>query len=101
VSLTPTRRRPLLSGYRTSMMQRMAQSMGEKVKENRVRQAAKRKDLALVKSRAKDPGDFTYGTYQLTDVRTGAVMYADPQSPRGYGLTLDEAEAAIATHTRR
>jgi hypothetical protein len=63
-----------------------------KVRENRLRRAAQRQGLRLEKSRARDPRDITYGTYQLVDVRYGGAVHADCTAGRGYGLDLDDVE---------
>lgn len=63
-----------------------------KVLENRLRRAAERQDLRLLKSRARDPRSRLYGTYMLVDQNNG-VVFADHSTGRGYGLDLvDVAE---------
>lgn len=63
-----------------------------KVLENRLRRAAERQDLRLLKSRARDPRSHLYGTYMLTD-QNNWVVFADHSTGRGYGLDLvDVAE---------
>lgn len=61
-----------------------------KVRENRLRRAADRQGLRLQRSRRRDPRALGYGTYRLTDARTGSVVAAGSES--GYGLTLDQVE---------
>ena len=43
----------------------------QKVRENRVRNTARRQGLTLVKTRVRDPMATGYGTYQLVDETTG------------------------------
>ena len=43
----------------------------QKVRENRVRNTARRQSLTLVKTRVRDPMATGYGTYQLVDETTG------------------------------
>lgn len=61
----------------------------EKVRENRLRRAAERQGLLLQKSRRRDPRALGYGTYQLVDARTNAVVDMGGL-PGGYGLDLDQ-----------
>ena len=49
--------------------------MDEKVRENRLRRAAKRQDLALHKSRIRDPRAIDFGCYMLADIHTNAVVF--------------------------
>src|ERR1700730_10739024 len=61
-----------------------------KVLENRLRRAADRQGLRLVKSRARDPRDITYGTYMLVDHHTNGAVFANWNSPRSFGLDLHD-----------
>jgi hypothetical protein len=61
-----------------------------KVLENRLRRAAERQGLRLEKSRLRDPNALLYGTYQLVDERTNAIVHADHVLQRGYGLDLED-----------
>jgi hypothetical protein len=70
----------------------MAPTNEHKVRENRLRRAADRQGLRLMKSHARDPQDITYGTYQLIDHRYGGTVHADCTAGRGYGLDLDDVE---------
>ena len=65
----------------------------DKVRENRLRRKAERQGLILQKSRLRDPQAVGYGTYRLVDAATNSVEVWGSQS--GYGLTLDEIEAAL------
>jgi hypothetical protein len=58
----------------------------EKVRENRLRRAAKRQGLVLTKSRRRDPRATDYGRYWLTDRNNRGIG----SSTDGY--TLDEIE---------
>jgi hypothetical protein len=69
-------------------------ALDEKVRENRLRRMAERQGLRLEKSRRRDPRAVTYGTYHLVNAWTNSVEAYG--SPDGYGLTLDEVEAALA-----
>lgn len=71
----------------------------DKVRENRLRRAAQRQGLALQKSRRRDERALDYGTYMLIDAQTNAVVAFGMQS--GYGLNLDEIEAALTTTRKR
>lgn len=71
-----------------------------KVLENRLRRAAERQDLRLVKSRARDPRSLLYGTYMLLDAATNAVVFADHSTGRGYGLDLVDVAEWLFGDTR-
>lgn len=64
-----------------------------KVRENRLRRAAKRQGLELQRFRTKDHRHALYGTYQLTGP-DGSVVAAreHPAFGRSYGLTIEEVE---------
>lgn len=64
-----------------------------KVRENRLRRMAERQGLQVLKSRRRDPRASDYGTYMLVDPRSNAVVASGAQS--GYGLTVDDLEAAL------
>lgn len=65
-------------------------STGLKARENRLRDTAKRQGLFLHKTRIRDVRAIGYGTYQLSDLKTGVLVYGDPEW--GYGRTLDQIE---------
>lgn len=65
----------------------------DKIRENRLRRAARRQGLILVKSRRRDERATDYGTYMLVDGSTSAVVANGLQS--GYGLTLDDVETEL------
>jgi hypothetical protein len=65
----------------------------DKVRENRLRRAAARQGLNLVKSRRRDPRALDFGTYMLLDTRTTGVVSKGLRS--GYGLTLDDVEEQL------
>lgn len=70
-----------------------------KVTENRLRRAADRQGLQLVKSRRRDPRAVDYGTYMIVDQRTNAVVGYGLQS--GYGLSLEAVEDYLDNDPRR
>lgn len=77
-----------------------------KVAENRLRRAAERQGLRLVKSRRRDPRALAHGTYQLVDADSNAIV-AGYGSLEGFGLDLDDVAdrlgadtATQAAHTR-
>lgn len=53
-----------------------------KVFENRLRRAAKRQGLELVKSRSRDPRAVDYGGYMLVNAYTNTVEAGELGSPR-------------------
>jgi hypothetical protein len=55
-----------------------------KVLENRLRRAADRQGLRIVKSRRRDPRAIDYGSYWLLDVETSGIVEGD----RNVGMTL-------------
>ena len=67
-------------------------SNNERVRENRLRRAAHRQGLQLVKSRRRDPRALGYGTYQLLDgnavVASGRDL--DAVEERLLGCTVDD-----------
>jgi hypothetical protein len=73
-----------------------AAALALKVRENRLRRAAKRQDLELVKAPQRDPRGTLHGTYGLIDERGWAFA-----APTGYGKTLDEVEAFLNTPASR
>ena len=76
-------------------MSSMESSTREKVRENRLRRMAERQGLRVIKSRRRDPRALDFGTYGLVDVRTNTLEAGDVNS--GYGLTLDQVEAALTS----
>lgn len=67
----------------------------EKIRENRVRRAAERQGLRLVKSRRRDPRAYDYGTYMLVDGRTNAIVCGQPVTGQNGSASLDQIEAAL------
>jgi len=68
-----------------------------KVRENRLRRAAKRQGLDLQRFRTHDPRHALYGTYQLVRLPGGEIHDAreHPAFGRQYGMTLDEVAKAL------
>lgn len=62
-----------------------------KVRENRLRRAAARQGLRLVKSARRDPRAIDYGVYWIVRETTGGWRGRELQSPE-QGMTLDEVE---------
>ena len=63
----------------------------DKVLENRMRRAARRRGLQLEKSRAKDPKAIGYGGYQIRNTRTNRVVVGGGAYP--YSMTLADVVA--------
>lgn len=63
----------------------------DKVRENRLRRAAERQGLALVKSRRRDPRAVDFGLYWLTNPATNTLETHE------HGLSLDEIEAYLTS----
>jgi hypothetical protein len=66
--------------------------MTDKVRENRLRRALDRQGYRLLKSRARDPRDLSYGGYQIVDHQRGGVVAGSGNANRGYALDLDAVE---------
>jgi hypothetical protein len=64
-----------------------------RTREQRARRAAARQRLRLEKSRTRDPRALDYGTFQLVDADTGALVAVG--SRFGYGLSLDGVEREL------
>jgi hypothetical protein len=73
----------------------MAGNAEHKVRENRLRRMAERQGLRLEKSRRRDPNAWDYGTWQLTDARTNAIVAQNFAIGQGYGLSLDDIEERL------
>jgi hypothetical protein len=73
----------------------------KKVRENRLRRAAERQGLMLIKSRRRDPRAIDYGLYVLvSDTKGNRIGRYGGQAAvsdfaRGYGMTLDEIEEQL------
>jgi hypothetical protein len=63
-----------------------------KIRENRLRRAANRQELALMKCPRRDPRAFNYGTYMIVNPSMQTIVAK--QGVR-YGLTLDEIELLL------
>jgi hypothetical protein len=63
----------------------------DKVRENRLRRAAGRQGLTLVKSRRRDPRALGYGRYMIVETATNTALAGELDSPRA--LDLDAVEA--------
>ena len=71
----------------------------EKVLENRLRRQLQRMGYRLMKSRARDPYDITFGGYQVVDIRTNGLSGGHGNAGRGYGFTLDDVLDWITSMT--
>jgi hypothetical protein len=60
----------------------------EKVLENRLRRKLDRMGYRLMKSRARDPDDITYGGYQIVDVQINGLVAGNGNAGRCYALDL-------------
>ena len=70
----------------------LAEMSAEKVAENRLRRAAARQGLKLVKSQTRDPRALGYGLFALVDADNSIVFGGGGVGPYGYAATLDEVE---------
>jgi hypothetical protein len=73
----------------------------DKTYENRLRRQVERRGYQLQKIRRLDPAAWDYGTYQIVDTHTNTVVLADFAAGRGYGLSLADVEAWLASETPR
>jgi hypothetical protein len=71
----------------------------EKVLENRLRRQLQRMGYQLMKSRARDPYDITFGGYQIIDIRTNGLAGGHGNAGRGYAMTLDDVQDWITSMT--
>jgi hypothetical protein len=69
----------------------------EKVRENRLRQMAKRQRLTLVKSRRRDPRAHDFGLYALIDPDTGGAINPALADRWICSWTLDEVEQHLVS----
>ena len=70
--------------------------MEDKVRENRLRRAAKRQDFILVRSRRRDERSTAYGLYAVIDPNTGGTV--NPCGPNDiHTWTLDEVEQYLTS----
>ncbi len=65
-------------------------SDAEEVRENRLRRAAGRQGLRLVKSRRRNPRAAGFGSYGLFDASTRGLVLGDGQVANSYSCDLDE-----------
>lgn len=71
-----------------------------KVQENRVRRMADRQGYRLMRSRARDPRDLTYGGYQLINLESGGCDFGWGNAGRGYAASLEDIEAYLTDDGR-
>jgi hypothetical protein len=65
----------------------------KKVRENRLRRAAERQGLKLMKSRRRDPRALGFGGYVIVDAHNSSIVAGELDSARA--LTLDQVEAYL------
>jgi hypothetical protein len=65
----------------------------ENVREERLRRAAQRQGLLLVKSRGSGAKTFDLGTYVLVDAATNTLVAGDDET--GYGHDLNNVESYL------
>ncbi|MBL3753007.1 hypothetical protein [Mycobacteroides abscessus] len=68
-------------------------------KESRLRRAAARQQLQLVKFRGRNPDHWLYGSYMLCDPYTNTVVWSNWAGQQGFGLDLEDVEAYLASPT--
>jgi hypothetical protein len=67
-----------------------------KVRENRLRRAAERQGFKLHKSRRRDPQQWAYGGYWLTNAANGDVIRLwNTEGLPNFGVTLDVIETFL------
>lgn len=67
-----------------------------RTKEARLRRAAERRGLRLIKRRRFDPKAFDYGLYVLVEDQANAKQIADTMFQNRQGKTLDEIEQQLS-----
>jgi len=72
----------------------------EKVRENLLRRMADRQGYKLLKSRARDPRDLTFGGYQLINLQTGGCDFGWGNANRGYAAPLDDIETWLTSEDK-
>jgi len=65
----------------------------DKVREDRLRRAARRQGLILEKSRRRDPRATDFGAFRIVNEQTSAVVASGADG--GFGLNLDQVEAHL------
>ncbi|MFJ2217947.1 hypothetical protein ACIQVO_35945 [Streptomyces sp. NPDC101062] len=75
----------------------MTKTSARKIEETRLRDVARRRGMALHRSRVRDPQALGYGLYRIADAETGAVIAGSGVG--GYTMTLHEVTAYLADDT--
>jgi hypothetical protein len=65
----------------------MTTMTADKTREQRLRRAARRQGLELMKSRTRDPRALDYGRWYILDGQTSAIVAGDPNR-----MDLDDVE---------
>jgi hypothetical protein len=77
-----------------------AMTTGEdKVAENQLRRKLDRMGYRLMKSRARDPDDLTFGGYQIVDVQINGLVAGFGNAGRGYSYSLDDVRGWVRDET--
>ena len=76
----------------------MATTTADKIRENRLREAAKRQGYEIRKSRRRDPRALDYGGWMIVDAHTKSVEAGDLTYG---GLSLDEVEKWLTSDHAR
>jgi hypothetical protein len=64
--------------------------METKVTENRLRRLARKYDLRLLKSHARNPENLSFGGYELVDVGTNGVVFGYGNAGYDFNATLED-----------
>lgn len=65
----------------------------DKVRANRLRRAAARQGLQLIKSRRRDPRALDFGGWMIVEISTNKVVAG--ATPREYSMSLDDVESYL------
>jgi hypothetical protein len=68
----------------------------EKTRENLARRQLDRMGYKLMRSRARDQRDITFGGYQIVDLETNGLVAGWGNANRGFALDLEGVEAWVA-----
>lgn len=71
----------------------------EKVRENTLRRAVKRRGYVLQKRKRTDPKAWDYGTWQIVDPVTNTIVLQDFTVGQGYGASLEDVEEWLSGET--
>lgn len=99
--MTAPRTFQLNSGLALQRQASYVQCMAEhdKVREDRLRRAARRQGLILEKSRRRDPRATDFGAFRIVNEQTSAVVASGADG--GFGLNLDQVEEHLLGDTEQ